>query len=922
MAIVLNDNIRVNAGKPSEAKYLNSINLPYSGVSEVNNEIDISERHIGLTVRVNKDEYHYYTGTSNSDLVLKTPNVTGERIEKEFIQNSHGFIVGDTIVYSGGTFIKAIADGSQYNILGNQNSINVGLITEVIDVNRFVITFNGYIDNFTPTGYTVTPNTLHYISETNAGELTVIEPLTGNTTSIPIYYPISSSSGFILQYRPLVSGGTFTANYSGITQIYNIGSGVQIFDPLITGGTNLALRSIAGSGNTTVNLVGDTIFISNTGSTDINNVGDGEGLIFSGTSGDTSLLRTIKAGQGMNVSTTGDTILLEVTGSSTTLGDARDFDYTDGLFSFTPSTPIGWAVDDINEFLALLAPELAPNLDQINNTTGTFYNGNLSFGVDNSLVGVANVTTAAGNSAVNVNETYSASGTRLGITKSSFILGVLNDDITGGTGNIPYANNAFGRATSGELELELNGVLVNTLNLTSTTGSTSSNVGNTTLNVSAVSYAKFNNGNDFIGGPYRVGTYIINSAAMRQGFNYLRITHGAVSPTSVTNYLEWVYSSGNTGITIINEQLVNLNLSGSVFLSGVEYNTSGNVDFIATGTSVYKNVYSSESNAVTFTTSNLLNTPANITITGNGVVNGNSQTLPDLDISVSDPQDENIAIDANFLINSNTLLGNDTIECSMSIDHPFPDEEATSTILSETGFLLFNVTSTSNDNTERFSSETYRLEARDYTIETYANINSGVYDWDSTINILIGSSSYNNGLLVFNGELLYPNNPYLNSEYGISGATSAGNFGGLANSPIGNPDYDLASGERVYYRKFISNNTTTQSTITFEILHTGNASNFLTNGGTGGTSVGNNVKVEFLIKRSGGQTHGWANPFASTGNPEGISNLSTSHASGVTTVQATLSTTPRIANGDIVIMRLITSEDWTNRISNIEITNI
>jgi len=59
MAIILNDNIRVNAGKPVDTKYLNTGNTTYISTTEVNNTIAIPERHIGLTVNVNGVEYWY-----------------------------------------------------------------------------------------------------------------------------------------------------------------------------------------------------------------------------------------------------------------------------------------------------------------------------------------------------------------------------------------------------------------------------------------------------------------------------------------------------------------------------------------------------------------------------------------------------------------------------------------------------------------------------------------------------------------------------------------------------------------------------------------------------------------------------------------------------------------------------------------------
>jgi hypothetical protein len=110
--------------------------------------------------------------------------------------------------------------------------------------------------------------------------------------------------------------------------------------------------------------------------------------------------------------------------------------------------------------------------------------------------------------------------------------------------------------------------------------------------------------------------------------------------------------------------------------------------------------------------------------------------------------------------------------------------------------------------------------------------------------------------------------------------------------------------------------------LTFTIAHSGVLADFLTNGGTGGVPSGVQLKFEFLIMRSGGAIHGWANPFASTGNPEGIANTTTSHLAGVTTVTCTLATTPRVAIDDIVVVRVFVANTYSNRIQNMGITNI
>ena len=75
MAIVLNDNLKINVGNPIDSKYLNSSNQPYTGVTAVNTAIIQSQRYVGLTVNVNEIEYWYKTGVTDTALVVKDSGI-------------------------------------------------------------------------------------------------------------------------------------------------------------------------------------------------------------------------------------------------------------------------------------------------------------------------------------------------------------------------------------------------------------------------------------------------------------------------------------------------------------------------------------------------------------------------------------------------------------------------------------------------------------------------------------------------------------------------------------------------------------------------------------------------------------------------------------------------------------------------------
>lgn len=609
-------------------------------------------------------------------------------------------------------------------------------------------------------------------------------------------------------------------------------------------------------------------------------------------------------------------IVEAITGSSGTtnvIGPAEDGSYADGLFTdFLPSTPTGTAVDRFNEVLKALSPPPAPPLGSIQ-VSGSYNSAKLSFGASKSISGYTNVTAAAGGSVVDINGVYSVGGNRIGVINAA-ITGPLNSAVLATSA---YPAGAFGDADQGKLDLYINGVWNYGIALSGTTGATS----NGRFNLSAVSAVTFQNGAPLNQFKFRTGTFTIPTSPMSLGFNYMRILHVRPTSTVQTNYLEWIYDSDGTVLTLGGVSLSGLNLTGSKYISGVRYNTGGTVTYNATLTNGYKKLYPN-GNAISYPSRTNLSDATVISKTGTGLTSDISaaKTFPALNSGVTNPHNTSLVLASTHNV-VNNILGNigtlGKIETNISFVHPLK-ASLTGGVAASTGFLQYTTVQSNNIKTENFTGEINRLQDRDYSGLTYANIDGGIYVWDSTQSLIGANAQHNTGLLVFNGELIYPNTSYLNTQYGIN----TGNFGAVTNALAGNPNYSTASGTRVYTRKFKSANAVTQATLTLEFLHTGSNSSFLTNGGTGGVPSGNFIKIEVMIKRAGGQTHGWFNPFASTGNPEGVANTSVSSIAGGTSVTCTLSTVPRIGNGDIVIVRVYAASGFTNRISNINVVNI
>ena len=259
MAIQLSDNLQIGVGAPIDNKYLSPLNVPYTNVGEVNTTIGIPLRYVGLTVNILGVEYWYQAGVTDVDLVVKSGGSgSGERIEKSYTQTLHGFSVGDVITYSGTSFTKAIADGSQ-------NSEVLGFVSEIINGNEFTVVFAGYITGISP--LSLSPNTTYYLSTSIAGDLDSTNTNIFGEISKPILVTLTNDDALIFQYRGFVitSGTSGGGSTSGITVISNVGLGTgNIWSATVPSGSGdtAQLRTLLGSGGTTITQSGETVIIT------------------------------------------------------------------------------------------------------------------------------------------------------------------------------------------------------------------------------------------------------------------------------------------------------------------------------------------------------------------------------------------------------------------------------------------------------------------------------------------------------------------------------------------------------------------------------------------------------------------------------------------------------------------------------------
>ena len=95
----------VGSQNPNDAKYFNDTQ-PWGSVAEVLAGIPIGERHVGLLVNVDTDEYTFETGIEDANLVLY--NTINSKINKEPTGSS---IILNVVKISSSDYDNAVLNG-------------------------------------------------------------------------------------------------------------------------------------------------------------------------------------------------------------------------------------------------------------------------------------------------------------------------------------------------------------------------------------------------------------------------------------------------------------------------------------------------------------------------------------------------------------------------------------------------------------------------------------------------------------------------------------------------------------------------------------------------------------------------------------------------------------------------------------------
>lgn len=597
-------------------------------------------------------------------------------------------------------------------------------------------------------------------------------------------------------------------------------------------------------------------------------------------------------------------------GGTGTIGAAEDGDYTDGLYTdFVTSTPVGTAIDRFNEVLKILAPSPAPSLAAINYDNSAGVSAKLSFGASAAITDYTSSGTAAGFDAVDIGEVYesdtSGSNFRLGIYDGTVdITGFLNystaESVTNGYS--AYSNDAFGNANEGTLKLELNGTVIHSVSLSGLTGTGNPNSGSansltgdsgfTNVSVTASSYD--GNGSEWYIFKHRTAKFKIDVNEQLVGWNYARVIHTIGTTDYETNYVEWINdpSGAVNDLSISNARIEDITTEGSVYLSGVEYNTQLTASYKAELNNIYRNVYPA-------------GTPVSFTPTR--ATTPSSQALTDLS-AVSNDETAFFPITASFNLNG-TLYPSQTIGQSVSVTHPLKNNLTNQGSATATGFLIYdNTPPTTTNLTETFIDETYRITSGSYPLQSMASLAS----WNSQIHMTSsGTSGYNDGLVQI-GTAQYSGRLYSPIA---SALPNSGDFSALANGATGNPDYSSETGTRTYFRKIQNTSGVTKYDMEFSTTKSGTTFN----NSTLGTS-----NARFYIKIP--EATGWMDisqnfVYGNVSDGDGalISGASNDTDSGNNTHHITFGTASVAAN-DYVVIKIEADESWTGYLSQLSFT--
>ena len=273
--------------------------------------------------------------------------------------------------------------------------------------------------------------------------------------------------------------------------------------------------------------------------------------------------------------------------------------------------------------------------------------------------------------------------------------------------------------------MELTGAynLVGSGNPGSGTGTSVNSNGSGFVSFSTWAPSEYSNSIPYYLETYRTGKYRVVTADQRNGWNYVRVVHTIDDTDTETNYVEWVNDDNSNALSAAGLVLQPFEDDNLFYLSGVKYfiEPSGSIE--SRISNVYKNVYSDDNSAISFTS--LTNASAiKIIQSGSGLsstksTSSSTDTLQTLNTN-TDSQDEDLHATGSIQFSlSKSLSGSYTTvyNCAgaMRFKHPLKSNLTTSTVTA-TALQVYSASDDANSTTaEYFNGEKYRVQSGSYS---------------------------------------------------------------------------------------------------------------------------------------------------------------------------------------------------------------
>ena len=722
------------------------------------------------------------------------------------------------------------------------------------------------------------------------------------------------ATDFTLQY--VTSNGATTTNTLSVADLsasVNISASAFFGDGSNLTGISTAstLDQITDNGNTTTNdiIVGNLSASTNVSASAF--YGSGLNLSSLTASSIQNFTNDVRSqfSAGSNITITDGVIASTASGSggggTTTIGEAEDGTYTDGIFTdFITTTPIGTAVDRFNEILKILAPSPAPDVSRINATTGAGVSSKLSFGSSNTISGYTNVTEVGSFAAVDVASTYESATSGDDFRRGTYngtsnIEGIVNFQVTADTFDNAVNNfpaDSFGNAETGSLELYLNGALIHSIELSSSTiGSGNPGSGTGThvngngsgfINVSVTASAEDRSQNKFSIFQHRTANYRIHTSEQVNGLNHVQVKHSGSWGRKTTNFVQWVKDNDSNALTATNARFANEAGTGSKYLSGVRYFTGGTADYLVDVNNAYRNVYTSQN--ISFTTSDC---------------SISSQAFPDINTGSGEDETKVLRITGSATITDAVSLSG-TIQASVNVAHPLKSDLSSGGTATSTGLLIYNVAGNSTALRERFKGEDFRLTSGSFNAQSDVDSDT----WNSQTH-MTGVGNHSDGLQFYNARLYSPLATINNGDFRDN--NEGGPFG-LA--PAGNPNYSGISGLRTFFRYFRNSTGSTKRDIVLTIE--GNSTTIV----PVGTAL-NSGRIRAFVKIPG--STGFmdiAQEFTYDNTSDGNGAYVLSFDDSVDATNNISFGTKGVANGEDIVLKIEADSSWTGYVDDIVVS--